>query len=150
MKQREIKFEYGFSSVNGIVKKVYYLHEIPSIKEKCDLWGELPIAYIREYMGRKDKNGKDIFQGDILKTEKSIFGILDNKNNVHEVFSSDQSKFITKTWDDFIVAEFKITPNFISFELPKEDGTYQNRGKELKWEIVGNIYENPNLIPNAK
>ena len=28
------KFEYGFESVNGIVKKKYYLHEIPNIKEK--------------------------------------------------------------------------------------------------------------------
>lgn len=64
--KREIKFEYGFNSVNGIVKKQYYLHEIPNIKEKCDVWNVLPIAYVRQFTGLKDKNGKEIYEGDVI------------------------------------------------------------------------------------
>jgi uncharacterized phage protein (TIGR01671 family) len=64
---REIKFEYGFQSTNGIVKKTYFLHEIPNIKELCDVWNELPIAYVREYTGLKDRNEKEIYEGDIIE-----------------------------------------------------------------------------------
>lgn len=63
---RDLKFEYGFDSVNGIVKKVYHLHEIPNIQQKCDVWNVLPIKYVRQSTGFKDKNGTEIFEGDQL------------------------------------------------------------------------------------
>lgn len=64
---KEIKFEYGFESINGIVKKKYYLHEIPFIREKCDVWNVLPIVYVREFSNKIDKNGMELFDGDIVR-----------------------------------------------------------------------------------
>lgn len=86
---REIKFEYGFKSINGIIKKVYELSEIPNIAAKCDLWNELPIAYVRTYTGLKDKNGKDIYEGDV----DSLGRVIEYRDGAFHVVQSNGQTF---------------------------------------------------------
>lgn len=71
--ERKIKFEYGFKSQNGIVKKVYELSQIPNIASICDVWNELPICYVRQFTGLQDIKGKDIYEGDIIEEGKVLF-----------------------------------------------------------------------------
>jgi hypothetical protein len=66
-----LKFEYGFNSVNGIVKKRYYLSEIPFMHDKCDVWQILPVVYVRQFTGFTDKKEVEIYQGDICKYHKN-------------------------------------------------------------------------------
>jgi hypothetical protein len=66
-----LKFEYGFNSVNGIVKKKYYLSEIPFMHDKCDVWQILPIVYVRQFTGFTDKKEVEIYEGDICKYHKN-------------------------------------------------------------------------------
>lgn len=75
-----LKFEYGFKSVNGIVKKKYYLHEIPNIKEKCDVWNVLPIVYVRQFTGLLDKNGVEIYVGDWLQSAPGYTSVIEFKD----------------------------------------------------------------------
>jgi len=123
---RPIKFEYGFESVNGIVKKAYELHEIPNIKEKCDVWGVLPIKYVRQFTGLTDKNGREIYEGDILK------------------FTYEDEDFITSP----VYWELKICSWVMGLSLGyivPEDLFLQSDFKDA-YEIIGNIYENPELL----
>ncbi len=119
---REIKFEYGFGSINGIIKKQYYLHEIPNIANICDVWNVLPLVYIRQYIGRKDKNGREIYGGDICK--------------INDLYCD----IITVQWH-------KLGFRGIGEEHHAIDsnGGFPNNGYDLncyKLEVIGNIYEN--------
>jgi uncharacterized phage protein (TIGR01671 family) len=131
---REIKFEYGFESVNGTVKKVYHLHEIPSIQQKCDVWNVLPIKYVRQSTGLKDKNGNEIYEGDILCNDEyktwEWRGVVKFSHGVFgaEWLANVKSQSMVGSWGQ-------------KHNLRKLDDDILERQV-----IVGNIFENPELL----
>lgn len=113
------KFEYGFESVNGIVKKKYFLSDIPNIKENCDVWNVLPIVYVREFTGFKDKKGKEIYEGDLIKTFAGIGEII---------WQSHSGEWIVKLLSEgrgYVDIDFK---------------------RSQEWNIMGNVHETPELL----
>lgn len=118
---KEIKFEYGFQSINGIVKKKYYLHEIPFIAEKCDIWNVLPIVYVRQFTGLVDKNGIEIYEGD----------------KVSQYDSYEPTHYGTIV---FYYYGFKI-----KLDNPKDNFKHIDINKTHCTKI-GSIYDNPNLL----
>jgi len=125
---REIKFEYGFESANRLIKRVYHLHEIPNIAFKCDVWGDLPIKYVRQYTGLKDKNSKEIYEGDILKDTitKMVytvkFGLCFKRGYNGWYVHNEEHSYTTSI-----------------------NGDYDTNNNSMI-EIIGNIYENPELL----
>lgn len=82
----------------------------------------------QQYTGLKDKNGKEIYEGDIVK-ECSWVDWRTNKNRNWRI-------------GKIVIWEYKTC----SFRL-KEDGFYCfNMNLDCGYEIIGNIYENPELL----
>jgi uncharacterized phage protein (TIGR01671 family) len=84
---------------------------------------------VMQYTGLKDKNGKEIYEGDIV----AAFNFID-KNFRHEVI--------------FKNGAFGYTSQFLSGFIPYagNDNFKWSNGKSDKIEVIGNIYENPELM----
>lgn len=77
---------------------------------------------IMQYTGLHDKNGKEIYEGDILKMHHRLPSVAD--------YYSNQSVY----WVD---------THYIFGDAPLDGDLFQH-GDNL--EIIGNIYENPDLL----
>ena len=92
---------------------------------------------LMQYTGLKDKNGKEIYEGDILYVE------------FEKSRSLNHFDMYLKKWTH--VVEFKDQ----SFNIPDINGEFRqalctaihNQNKPTpEWEIIGNIYENKELL----
>ncbi len=112
---REIKFR-AWSNVEMTTSDKY-----PSMSE---FWLDCCECEIMQYTGLKDRNGIDIYEGDILKYKE------EKEHSTHRIyFDSDKARF----WDKRI-----------------EDGDSNSAHYGFDFvedcEIIGNIYENPELL----
>lgn len=72
---------------------------------------------ILRYTGFKDKNNKEIYEGDILRNKINSW----SKGNKYKTIKYTKNK------------------NYTGFNISSR---YNNK----RWEIIGNIYENPKLL----
>jgi uncharacterized phage protein (TIGR01671 family) len=110
-------------------KKMIYVDEYSSF-HKHMTWtglvyenGKLLDYIMLQYTGLKDKNGKKIFEGDVLRIKETYIG-----------------DSIIKEYNGYIYFEngsFNITGE-ASFDTLAVNASY--------WEVIGNIYENLELV----
>jgi uncharacterized phage protein (TIGR01671 family) len=98
-------------------------------------WGNVRGKYavipetIGQFTGITDKNGKKIFEGDIVKYEKYATEI---SNNVYVVkYDTELATFIGEKYSQIHVTSFT---------------TFENDSEFI--EVIGNIHDNPELISN--
>ena len=119
------------------------MHEVLSIhlrREKVIIsnkpFGNVPLwdYDLMQYTGLKDKNGKEIYEGDIIKSEWQYDGVINR-----DITSVGQVAFGGNDGE----------PGF--FMYGKDGDIYQpfvsyDRVELLSVEVIGNIYENPELL----
>ena len=146
MKQRIIKFRsWDTKPLEGKSKMIYGIDKIKEFYDGIELIDELlngvaPEVKIMQFTGLKDKNGKEIYEGDIINwfadgIEKTAIVIWRSCGWCAERFDKDLNVF----------ERYYQFSNFIPVEINRE-------GKEdmFDGEVIGNIYENPELLKGVK
>ncbi len=118
---REIKFRVWNKDGNKWVKNLTYCIDDFSTTNK-----EWHI--VMQYTGLKDKNGKEIYEGDILRYSDG------SDVSTHKIF-----------WDDK-AARF--------YDIRLEDGDSATSYDDFEFfteaKVIGNIYENPELLKQSE
>ncbi len=97
---------------------------------------ELATGYtldLMQYTGLKDKNGKEIYEGDILR---GIDGWEDRKYGE----STNYTKY------NYVVEYLPEHAGLVAALQDEESNGNYKDFNELWWEVVGNIYENPESL----
>lgn len=113
-------YDYWFDIYeDGLLKCLVNCSYCDSFGDEHDSWE--PLDNLMQYTGLKDKNGKEIYEGDIIKYSHSIVGT--------------------------IIREVRIKYGMWGIEgMTKGTQIPFANLIENEYEVIGNIYENPELL----
>ena len=134
---REIKFR-AWIKENYYDDKPYMLRQVKAVEPNGDIQINLALhetkglydchsaneIELMQYTGLKDKNGVEIYEGDIIGLDGFWSYCIDFHDGAFRKIPCNQAQKLNWPWN------------------PLEKVTIEVHG----WEVVGNIYENPELL----
>lgn len=140
MKQRQIKFRAWNPAMNEMIMPEMLFINTESDDGTCSLYSTILNLQenfeLMQFTGLSDKNGVEIFEGDIVKYRVKRFADGDEEPDNHGLYPDSK--------DAFDVVEFRGG----AFEASKSSFGWE--GETLislpDTEVVGNIFQNSELI----
>ena len=139
MDMREIKFRAWY----GNYMDVFEIGEMFGWTNRRKVARGLTAYPLMQYTGLKDKNSKEIYEGDVVAKSVPLFQPLGRGQRVDEVVWGRDDKN-TGMWELRLISDDRIkrnpeskVPYFEPFGLGCEPHNF---------EVIGNIYENPELL----
>lgn len=111
---------------------------------------------IQQFTGLLDKNGKEIYEGDIVEETTSKGPNLPERfknyvlkdNEKHKIQKIQWGKYADGGYSDSVECWMFGEDNSLSELISRTKGSYHEWVRE--YEVIGNIFENPELLEKAK